>query len=96
MLQIKQICVPGENISWSGEWSNNLLNKSLCYSISINSLPGNKFKINDNTIIINNTGTFNMDFNIYPVESLRLYRYNNYETYQTVIDLVYQTTGGIN
>lgn len=94
MLRIKQIYYPAGNldqVSFEGDWSNNLIDKQVCYSINIHSLPGNKFQINDvNEIIINSTGNFAMDFNYYPIESLRMYKNNNYQTYQTVIDIVYQ------
>ena len=99
MLRIKQFYYPvnGEDESLFDEvtdWSKNIIERQLCYSLHIHSLPGNKFKINGNPIIINNTGTFSMDFGVYPIDDLRIYKNNNYETYQTVIDIVYQQYGG--
>jgi hypothetical protein len=61
-------------------------------------LPGNKFLINDNDsyngpIIVGGTGIFSMDFGVYPIYSLRLHENNNYDTYPTIIDIIYQTAG---
>ena len=100
MLRIKQFYYPqgqeDETLFGEGEWSKNLIENQLCYTLGIHSLPGNKFQINDNSVIvINGTGNFSMDFNAYPINSIRIHKDNNYETYQTVIDIVYQQYEGV-
>jgi hypothetical protein len=73
-------------------YSPNLIPYDFCYQIAINSLPGNKFVINDNLkniIKIGSSGVFNMDFGNNPIFSIRLLDNNSYTVYPTIIDIIY-------
>ena len=75
-------------------YSPNLIPYDFCYKLGINSLPGNKFILNDNlnnVIRIGSSGVFNMDFGNDPIFSIRILDNNNYTTYGTTLDIVYLT-----
>ena len=106
MLKIRQIIFPSNTnneLPLSAEqgfeeWSNNLIAGQACYNLAIHSLPGNRFLINDNKdkngpIVVGASGVFSMDFGVYPIFSLRIHKDNQYTTYPTMIDIVYQTAG---
>lgn len=71
MIKVKQIIYPtGTPLDVSlfpheDVWSINLIEGLMCHSISISSLPGNRFIIGDNTresVVIGNSGVFEMNF----------------------------------
>ena len=80
-------------LNFTNKWSENVIENRACYSLTIHSLPGNSFLINDDDkngpITIGGTGMFQLNFEIYPITSLRISEKNKYRTYPTIIDIVY-------
>lgn len=87
---VKQITMNGNTVYYSP----NLIPADFCYKLSIHSLPGNCFMINDNSsniVRIGASGSFDMDFGDNPISSIRVLENNNYSTYETTIELMYLT-----
>lgn len=105
--QIKQIIIPkdgiSEEVSWKGEWSNNIIPKMQVEQIGIYGRPGTAIQFNildteNKTFILNNTGIFQMNTENIPITGIFLQKSDYGETNQQdlIIDLVYTMKGGQN
>lgn len=71
---------------------NILGDKCQVVSLSIHALPGSKFYINESIepIIINSNGNISINYEKFPITSIKIDKNNNIKTTPIIIDIIYK------
>lgn len=88
-MKIGQIYLTEKPSIQDDGYSDNQIPNEVIVSLQIYACPGSRFKINDNDdIIMNGTGNFNLNCNDFPITSIRIHEDNLIGTIPTIIDYV--------